>query len=58
LIDVNATGANFDNLAVTQAGKTYLLDLGINAIELLPPADSFFKRDWGYDTAHYLAPDA
>jgi glycosidase len=58
LIDVSATGANFDNLAVTQAGKTYLLDLGINAIELLPPADSFFKRDWGYDTAHYLAPDA
>jgi hypothetical protein len=58
LIDVNATGANFDNLGVTQAGKTYLLDLGINAIELLPPADSFFKRDWGYDTAHFLAPDA
>lgn len=58
LIDINATGANFDNLGVTQAGRTYLPDLGINAIELLPPADSFFKRDWGYDTAHYLAPDA
>jgi pullulanase len=58
LIDVAAIGANFDNLGVTQAGKTYLLDLGINAIELLPPADSFFKRDWGYDTAHFLAPDA
>ena len=58
LIDVNAPGANFDNLGVTQAGKTYLLDLGINAIELLPPADSFFKRDWGYDTAHYFAPDS
>ena len=25
---------------------------------MLPPADSFFKREWGYDTAHYLAPDA
>jgi len=24
---------------------------------LLPPADSFFKREWGYDTAHFLAPD-
>ena len=58
LIDAGATGANFDNLGVTQAGKTYLLDLGINAIELLPPADSFFKRDWGYDTAHFLAPDS
>lgn len=58
LIDASATGANFDNLGVTQAGRTYLLDLGINAIELLPPADSFFKRDWGYDTAHFLAPDS
>jgi len=58
LIDIAATGANFDNLDVAQAGKTYLLDLGINAIELLPPSDSFFKRDWGYDTAHFLAPDS
>jgi len=29
-----------------------------NAIELLPPADCFFKRDLGCDTAHFLAPDA
>ena len=58
LIDAGAAGANFDNLGVSQAGKTYLIDLGINAIELLPPADSFFKRDWGYDTAHFLAPDS
>ncbi len=58
LIDAAATGANFDNLGVTQAGRTYLTDLGINAIELLPPADSFYKRDWGYDTAHFLAPDS
>src|SRR5207244_12393268 len=26
-------------------------------VELLPPADSFFKREWGYGTSHYLAPD-
>jgi hypothetical protein len=58
LIDKWAAGANFDNLGVTQLGQTYLLDLGVNAIELLPPADSFFKRDWGYDTAHFLAPDS
>ena len=58
LIDAGAAGANFDNLGVSQAGKTYLIGLGINAIELLPPADSFFKRDWGYDTAHFLAPDS
>jgi pullulanase len=58
LIDPNEQGANFDNLSVTQLGRSYLPDLGINALELLPPADSFFKREWGYDTAHYLAPDA
>lgn len=57
LIDVTKAGANFDDLAVTQPGQEYLVDLGINAIELLPPADSFFKREWGYDTAHFLAPD-
>ena len=58
LIDPNVASANFDNIAVTQPGREYLVELGINAIELLPPADSFFKRDWGYDTSHFLAPDA
>jgi pullulanase len=57
LIDLTVAGANFDDLAVTQPGQQYLVDLGINAIELLPPSDSFFKRDWGYDTAHFVAPD-
>jgi pullulanase len=57
LIDVTAAGANFDDLAVTQPGQQYLVDLGVNAVELLPPADSFFKREWGYDTSHFLAPD-
>src|SRR5262249_27723718 len=33
-------------------------ELGVNALELLPPADSFFKREWGYDTTHFLAPDS
>lgn len=58
LIEPQATGANFDDIAVTAPGRAYLRSLGINALELLPPADSFFKREWGYDTAHYLAPDS
>ncbi len=58
LIDPTVGGANFDDIAVTQPGRSYLTELGINALELLPPADSFYKRDWGYDTSHYLAPDA
>jgi pullulanase len=58
LVDTASSGANFSDLAVTSAGKSYLRDLGVNALELLPPADSFFKRDWGYDTAHFNAPDS
>jgi pullulanase len=58
LIDVNSSGENFDDLEITQVNQQYLVDLGVNAIELLPPADSFFKREWGYDTSHFLAPDA
>src|SRR5437016_4197644 len=57
LIDENIGGANFVGLPVVELGRSYLSELGINALELLPPADSFFKREWGYDTAHFLAPD-
>jgi len=57
LIDERIGGANFAALSLLDPGKAYLVDLGVNALELLPPADSFFKREWGYDTSHYLAPD-
>jgi 1,4-alpha-glucan branching enzyme len=57
LVDENAEGANFAGLAVLRKGFSYLTTLGVNALELLPAADSFFKRTWGYDTSHYLAPD-
>jgi len=57
LVDESAGGANFEGLDVLSPGRSYLAELGVNALELLPPADSFFKRTWGYDTAHFLAPD-
>ncbi|MGC2525511.1 MAG: hypothetical protein WA417_23155 [Stellaceae bacterium] len=57
LVDERVGGANFADLSLLDVGQAYLADLGINALELLPPADSFYKREWGYDTAHYLAPD-
>jgi pullulanase len=57
LLDETVGGANFEGLAVVEPGRSYLKELGVNALELLPPADSFFKREWGYDTAHFLAPD-
>jgi 1,4-alpha-glucan branching enzyme len=57
LLDEAASGANFEGLDVLSPGRSYLSELGVNALELLPPADSFFKRSWGYDTSHFLAPD-
>lgn len=57
LIDETVGGANFAELSLLDVHHSYLTDLGVNALELLPPADSFFKREWGYDTAHFLAPD-
>jgi pullulanase len=57
LVAPDTEGANFASLNVLRPGYSYLADLGVNALELLPPADSFFKREWGYDTSHFLAPD-
>jgi len=58
LVDERIGGANFADLSLLDQGQAYLADLGINALELLPAADSFYKREWGYDTSHYLAPDS
>ena len=57
LVELSVDGANFPDLDVTAPGRAYLLDLGVNAVELLPPADSIFDREWGYGTSHFLAPD-
>lgn len=40
------------------AGPSYFDKLGINCLELLPPADTFLDRaSWGYATSNYFAPD-
>jgi 1,4-alpha-glucan branching enzyme len=56
LLDPAEPGANFSDLAEVSA-RQHLVDLGINALELLPIADTKARREWGYATAHYLAPD-
>jgi len=49
---------NFSSVPVLEVGKAYLQDLGINALELLPPADSYNdRRSWGYATSNYFAAD-
>ena len=57
LIDPGFEGANFSELTVTRLVPPYLVQLGVNAVEMLPPADSIFAREWGYGTSHYLAAD-
>jgi pullulanase len=57
LLDTNAAGDSFTDSEVTRFGRAYLKELGINGLELLPPADSFYNRQWGYGTTNFLAPD-
>ena len=57
LVDPQAMGANFSDLDILASGRSYLTELGINALELLPPADSRYEREWGYGTSNYFAPD-
>jgi 1,4-alpha-glucan branching enzyme len=37
--------------------RAHLKELGVNALELLPPADSDDTLNWGYGTANYFAAD-
>jgi 1,4-alpha-glucan branching enzyme len=57
LIDRDHAGANFAGCCALEAGRAHLADLGVNALELLPPADSFVDREWGYATSNYFAAD-
>ena len=57
LVDEAADGANFAGVAALGPGHSHLTELGVNALELLPPADSFVDREWGYATSNYFAPD-
>ena len=57
MVEKGVEGANFLDLTVTNRDRQYLVELGVNALEILPPADSIYPRQWGYGTSHYLAPD-
>lgn len=57
LVEQKFEGANFSESSVTKLDTPYLELLGVNAIEMLPPADSILAREWGYGTTHYLAAD-
>lgn len=57
LVDAATVGSEALPSVVNGSGQSYLPDLGINAIELLPPADSIYDRQWGYGTTNFSAPD-
>jgi len=57
LIDAEEDGANFAGVSALKAGRAYLSDLGVTGLELLPIADSFADRSWGYATSNYFTPD-
>ena len=57
LIEKDEAGANFSDVPALSTGRAHLLELGVNALELLPIADSFTDRSWGYSTSNYFAPD-
>ena len=42
-------------VALPAIEQGHLLDLGVNALELLPPADSDDVLKWGYGTANFFA---
>jgi pullulanase len=55
LVDPGAVPFSFFGVAVLQKGRAHLRDLGINALELLPPADSVYDGGWGYATTNYFS---
>ena len=57
LVKKSAEGANFADMPAMQVGRSHLQDLGIDALELLPIADSYVDREWGYATSNYFTPD-
>ncbi len=56
LFDPGTIGENFSSVS-SVAKEAIIAELGINALELLPAADAKPLGEWGYATAHYLAPD-
>ncbi|MCP2731024.1 alpha-amylase family glycosyl hydrolase [Limnofasciculus baicalensis] len=57
LLEPEAISSNFCDIEALSKDKAHLLELGINTLELLPPADSDDNLEWGYGTANYFAAD-
>ena len=57
LIRKSIAPANFRGVTALEVGQSHLEQLGANVLELLPPSDSCYPREWGYGTSNFFAPD-
>jgi len=57
LLKLEESAPDFSQVEALAKGHAHLLELGVNALELLPPADSDDNLTWGYGTANYFAAD-
>ncbi len=57
LIEPRTPLSPFSAIPALHHGQRHLKSLGVNGLELLPPADSFVDREWGYATSNYFAAD-
>ncbi|HET9766486.1 MAG TPA: alpha amylase, partial [Thermoanaerobaculia bacterium] len=62
LVSHGMGAVGFPDTPAMAAGRSHLEELGVNSLELLPPADSFSDRHrtynlWGYATSNYLSAD-
>jgi pullulanase len=57
LVDPDAASPNFPAIPALAVGRSYLAELGVTTLELLPIADSCVVSGWKYGTTNYLAPD-
>lgn len=56
LLESEAIAPTFPTISALN-NRAHLVELGINALELLPPADSDDNLEWGYGTSNYFAAD-
>lgn len=57
LVEPGAIAPDFAHVPAVAAGQSHLKTLGVNCLELLPPADSDDVLEWGYGTANFFAAD-